>query len=265
MQKLNENTARFRDVTEMEGQLVSKEQLERTCHRYHWSISYIKGKKVLEVACGSGPGIGLLSDYSSALIAGDYSPEVLSVARSTYGEKFDIEEFSAESLPFDSKSIDVVVFFEALYYVDSDKFFRECYRVLTKNGTLLIVTANKDLFDFNRSPYSTKYLGTVELGQALTAMGFSVRCFGAWSTAESGPRQRLLRPVKFVAARLGLIPKTMFGKEFLKRMFFGKLVPMPRDIRTVEFDYRPPTPIPTDVADRTHKVIYCAATIDEER
>ena len=50
-------TAEFINVTEIDGQLISQEQLMRTCHRYHWAAQYCEGKDVLEVACGAGQGL----------------------------------------------------------------------------------------------------------------------------------------------------------------------------------------------------------------
>ena len=79
------DTAIFVGVTEIEGQRVSGEQLYRTCHRYRWAASLCEGRDVLEVACGSGPGLGLLSDHARSLNAGDISPDLLECVDAAYG------------------------------------------------------------------------------------------------------------------------------------------------------------------------------------
>jgi hypothetical protein len=71
--------------------------------------------------------------------------------------------------------------------------------------------------------------------------------------------QRVLRPVKAFATRTGLMPKTMAGKKFLKRLVFGKLIPMPEELQAEMMPFSPPTPISADHPDTRHKVVYCAA------
>ena len=44
----------FVDVTELSGDNVTKEQVERIVHRYQWAEKYCLGKDVLEVGCGTG-------------------------------------------------------------------------------------------------------------------------------------------------------------------------------------------------------------------
>jgi ubiquinone/menaquinone biosynthesis C-methylase UbiE len=253
-------TAQFVDVTEIEGQRISAEQLFRTCHRYHWAAHLCEGKDVLEVACGSGPGIGLLAQRARSVVAGDVSPEVLGRARNTYGARFPLSIFSADSLPFDDGQFDVVLIFEALYYLpDIGRFLLEARRVMRPGGALLIVTANKDLSDFTASPYSTRYLGAKELATELADAGFATQISGLTDISTVSIRQRALRPIKSVASKLGLIPKTMRGKELLKKLFFGEMTVMPADISSIKFDYFDPTPVSGEAPDIRHKVIYCEA------
>jgi ubiquinone/menaquinone biosynthesis C-methylase UbiE len=119
-------TADFVSVTEIEGQQISAEQLYRTCHRYHWAAHICADKDVLEVACGAGQGLGLLRTVSKSITAGDVSPEVLATAQKTYGTTIALSAFGAEELPFPDASFDVVLMFEALYYVPNvAQFFSE--------------------------------------------------------------------------------------------------------------------------------------------
>jgi SAM-dependent methyltransferase len=256
-------TAEFLDVTEIVGQRISREQLERMCHRYHWAASQCQGLDVLEVACGAGQGLATLKRAAGSLVAGDYSPEILEKARNIAGD-VPLHTFKAEAVPFEPDSFDRILLFEALYYVDAQAFFAEARRLLRKGGMLLIATANKDLYDFTPSPFATRYLGATELSRELREAGFDVELFGYLDTARVGLRQRLLRPAKALASRLGLIPQTLRGRERLKRLFFGSMIEMPASLENIAFDYEPPSVIGGDAPDRRHKVLYCRAVLSRK-
>jgi hypothetical protein len=56
----------------------------------------------------------------------------------------------------------------------------------------------------------------------------------------------------------------MNGKKLLKKLVFGGLVKMPPEIEEGLVPYVEPTRLPISELDRTHKVIYCAATLQEK-
>lgn len=247
-------------LTEISGDDVTVEQVERIARRYYWAAKYCAGKDVLEAGCGTGQGLGLLASVAKSLQAGDYSEPILAIAREHYGERIALKHFDAQSMPFEDASLDVVILFEALYYVpDAPRFFSESKRILRNGGHLLIATANKDLFDFNPSPHSYKYYGVTEFESELGALGFSVECFGDTPVGSVSAKQRILRPVKLIASRLGLIPRSMKAKKFFKRLVFGNLVPMPAEINDTTADKIPPILLSRDKEDTNHKVILCAA------
>lgn len=255
----------FTDVTEMAGEPISAEQLERLCHRYFWAVGYCQGKDVVELACGTGPGLGILGRAARQLDAGDFSSQMVERVRRHYGDRVRVQRFDAQHMPYPDHSRDVILIFEALYYLpDPAAFFRECRRVLRPGGRLLIATANKDLADFNPSPHSHQYLGVAELHRELGNEGFAVRCLGHLDVGSVSLRQKILRPVKRLVVASGLMPKTMRGKRLLKRLVFGQPVPMPAEIADGQ---RPAevtgslAELPPGQADRRHKVIYCEATL----
>jgi SAM-dependent methyltransferase len=247
-------------LTEISGDEVSAEQVERIARRYEWAARYCSGKDVLEAACGTGQGLGLLSRVARSVTAGDYSTAILDIARRHYGSRMNLQQFDAQQMPFADASFDVVILFEALYYLpDAARFFAECVRVLRPGGTLLIATANKDLFDFTPSAHSHRYLGVAELHRELGALGFEVACFGDTPVGDVSARQRVLRPVKMVASRLGLIPESMQAKKLLKRLVFGGLVRMPAEIEPASAPLAEPARLEPLKPDTAHKVIFCAA------
>jgi SAM-dependent methyltransferase len=253
----------FRAVTELSDTPISVEQLDRLLNRYMWAASYCNARDVAEAGCGAGPGLGLLAKVSRSLEAGDYSRPILELARRHYGDRISLREFDAQAMPFADRSKDVIILFEAIYYLSQpERFMSECARVLRKGGQLLLATANKDLWDFHPSPYSHKYFGVMELGASLAERGFNCQFFGFQPADRTPIRQRLLRPLKRAAVLSGIMPRTMRGKRWLKRIVFGREVPMPAELTGDASRYVAPYAIPADQPDRRHKIIYCAASLE---
>ena len=252
----------FLDVTELSGDLVSRDQITRMERRYGWVAGYARGRDVLEVACGTGQGAGLIAAVARSYVASDVSEAMLQRARQHYGGRVSFVRFDAEDMPLAAGSMYVLVVCEALYYfADAPKFFRTVRNMLRPDGVLLIVSANKDLFDFNPSPYSRVYYGVRDLRDALAPLGFQCTFFGDSPLVEASVLQRVLRPVKALVTRLGLMPKTMAGKKMLKRLVFGKLVPMPFELTMPANPIGPPSRLSDDKPDLRHKVIFCAARL----
>ena len=72
----------YLDVTELAGDDVSSEQVQRCSNRYFWAGEYCDGKDVVEVACGTGPGLCYLINKSKSLEAGDFWPDTSDCHRS---------------------------------------------------------------------------------------------------------------------------------------------------------------------------------------
>lgn len=254
------STIDYSTVTELSGDDVSSEQIERLCHRYYWAKSYCIDKDVIEVACGTGAGLGLLNSVASSLRAGDYTESILNIAVRHYGDKIDLRRFDAQAMPYADASADVIIIFEAIYYLpDVNAFIQECCRVLRPDGVVLIATANKDLYDFNPSPYSHRYFGVKELNELFVTNGFRADFFGYLSVKAVSWKQKVLRPIKKFAVEWNLIPQNMAGKKLLKRLVFGSLQPMPLEIADDMIAYVAPQPLQSDRPDVENKVIYCAA------
>jgi len=100
-----------------------------------------------------------------------------------------------------------------------------------------------------------------ELGKLLKDNGFKVEFYGAFSTLPNGLKEETIAIIKRIAVALHLIPKTMKGKEFFKRIFFGKLIPLPPEIKDRMAEYSPPIPIPHDAPNFEYKVIYAVARL----
>ncbi|MBO6719046.1 MAG: class I SAM-dependent methyltransferase [Rhizobiaceae bacterium] len=254
----------FEAVTELAGEEISAEQLFRVCNRYYWAAEYCRGKDVFEVACGTGPGLGYLAGIAKSVVAGDISQPIVNRAKAHYGERLDILCIDATDTGLPAASFDVILIFEALYYIpDPAKFAAECRRLLRPGGVVLVSNANKDLFDFNPSPFSHAYHGVVELGALFAGHGFETEFFGSTPVSTASLRQRILRPIKAAVVRFNLMPRTMAGKKLLKRLVFGQPVAMPAEITATMVPHEEPTPLASGKPDRRHKVIYCKATLKD--
>lgn len=88
-------------VTEIAGDEVTQEQVDRLCNRYYWVGQYCSGKDVVESACGSGQGLGYLSGIAKSLEAGDYSDKILSIAQRHYRKRIALRQFDAQDMPFE--------------------------------------------------------------------------------------------------------------------------------------------------------------------
>lgn len=228
--------------------------------RYSLAANLCKGKEVLEIACGAGMGLGLLANRASRLVAGDFSETLLRSARRHYRERIAFVRLDAHSLPFADGSFDLILCFEAIYYLrDPRRLVLECHRVLRPEGALLICTANPACSGFNPSPRSHRYFSAEELRVLLVESQFDAAVHGAFPFSANTVRDKMVMPVRSVAARLQLFPRTMKGKEFLKRMFYGRLVRIQEEIHedSITPDMPPLALQPTDLT--KYKVLYAIA------
>lgn len=214
----------YTQVSEKPGNRVTAEAVQMLYTRYAYAASLAVGKDVLEVACGPGHGLGLLARSARRVVGGDFTWDFVRSARQHYGDDVPVLRLDAQALPFRDAAFDLVLLYEAIYYLpDAPAFLCESRRILRPGGTLLICSANCEWSGFNRSPYSTTYYTAAELRDLLAARGFRCQMFGAFPIAAPSLAGRLAAVVRYAAVRLHLVPHTMAGKQWLKRLFYGKL------------------------------------------
>jgi SAM-dependent methyltransferase len=223
----------FSVITEGPDTRASQLQLKILRTRYDFAARHSAGRVVLEAACGAGVGLGLLARTCAYVIGGDIDPKNCASAKGTYTgrENVAVAQIDAERTPFRDGSFDVVILFEALYYLrDAAMFFNEARRLLTPGGLLLISTVNCEWPEFNPSPFSTSYHTASQLHALAAQNGFRASLSGAFPDIKAGPASVLTGRIKQLAVKYKLVPKTMKGKEWLKMVFYGKLEPIPRDL-----------------------------------
>ena len=251
-------TQDYSAITELPGSAATGEQLARLYHRYHTASLHARGRRVLEVACGPGLGLGYLTRTARLVVGGDYTASVLRMAQAHYQGRIPLLRLDAHHLPFSDRAFDLLVVFEAIYYLaDAERFVAEARRVLDTNGTLLLCTVNREWREFSPSSFSTRYYSVPGLRGLLVNEGFThLEFFGAFPTSAVSLKQEAVRAVRRIASAFHLVPKTLSGRESLKRLFYGPLVAIKPEIEDGVAEPYPLVGIPADVPNMEYKIIY---------
>jgi ubiquinone/menaquinone biosynthesis C-methylase UbiE len=111
--------------------------------RYRFAISKLSpGQRVLDIACGAGYGMAMLSKYGCKVIGADYDNEAISNACAIW-KNYDFVKANALNLPFSDNYFDAIVSFETIEHVyDGRRFLSEMHRVLRPEGTFICSTPN---------------------------------------------------------------------------------------------------------------------------
>lgn len=225
--------------------------------RYRFASEFCRGKRVLEVACGQGVGLGYLARQAREVIGGDVTDTLLQQACDTLQGTLPLLRLEAEALPLRTASRDVIVCYEAIYFLkDPEQFLQECHRVLTPQGLLLLCTVNPEWPDFNPSTYGRQYYSARQLSTLLRESGFQADMFGAFPVITASFRASCVSWIKRVAVALQLIPATMEGKRLLKRLFLGSVVPFPPTVDDGMMAYVQPVYISSDQPITGYKILF---------
>jgi ubiquinone/menaquinone biosynthesis C-methylase UbiE len=228
MLKSKMNHSNFTNVTEQPGQSATNDQLSIMMTRYNLARVYSEGKDVLEIASGSGTGLGYIASVAKTVVGGDIDEKLVQITQNTYqkNEKVRVLQLDAQAMPFEDNSFDTLIFFEAIYYIPNvAKMVAEMQRVVRPNGTVIIASVNCQWHGFNPSPFSLKYYSAEELLGLFSTKNQSELQIGFLDLPKGS--NFVTSFIRRVAVSLGLIPKTMEGKERLKRLFYGKLKQIP--------------------------------------
>lgn len=102
----------------------------------------LQGKKVIDIGCGEGHLVRLMTRHGAKAIGVECSAQQLEKAHAAKPAGHEIyHEGRAEELPFAADSIDVAVFFNSLHHVPVDQMqtaLKEAARVLKSGGVLYV-------------------------------------------------------------------------------------------------------------------------------
>ncbi len=114
-------------------------------HRYAVAQKYVKDKTILDIASGEGYGSMLLALHAKKVKGVDVSTEAVNHAKKKYQrENLEFMIGSADHIPIEDGTIDVVVSFETIEHHDKHvEMMKEIKRVLKKDGILIISSPDK--------------------------------------------------------------------------------------------------------------------------
>ena len=152
----------YTQFTEVSGSQITKDQLDRMIQRYTWASSLIHpGSEVLELCCGSGQGIGILSSKAKNITAVDVTHSLINQARGTYTGRDNIKLIINDAARYASECkdmYDTIVIFEAIYYIkDPLDLLADLANMLKPNGSILITWPNPGFRGFTPSQHSYVY------------------------------------------------------------------------------------------------------------
>lgn len=133
----------------MDATLPIFDETRREFHldRYRFAAERVKGKQVLDCACGTGYGVRVLREIGGAESVVGVDIENQAIQYACQKHRVDSTIFicsSGDRLPLSDNSIDIITSFETIEHVPDDKaLVEEFYRVLRADGSLIISTPNQ--------------------------------------------------------------------------------------------------------------------------
>lgn len=117
--------------------------------RYEFARQFVRGKTVLDVACGSGYGSQTLARAGAKMVFGlDKSQTAVNYAKKNFkGGKLEFLAGDAEAMNFENGFFDAVISFETIEHLKNPAaFLKEIKRVLKRRGIAVISTPNALVF-----------------------------------------------------------------------------------------------------------------------
>lgn len=187
--------------------------------RYVFAGQYVAGKRVLDIACGTGIGTSyLLKAGAQSCMGLDIDEQAIAYARTLYPAcTFAVSD--ALEMNLGNSSVDVVVSFETIEHVsDQVKFLMECRRVLRPEGLLICSTPNKKAYQWlGNNPFHVREFTLKEFKALLDTSFDGIDYYG------QAPRFYFA----YVARVLALRCLSLLGiKEALKKVVGWKPSPL---------------------------------------
>jgi ubiquinone/menaquinone biosynthesis C-methylase UbiE len=114
--------------------------------------SSLKGKKMLEVGCGSGANAALFARCGAIVTAIDITDRAVELTKkrfSVYGLNGEVLKADAEDMPFDDESFDYIWSWGVIHHTaNMNNSISEIYRVLKQGGSAQIMVYHKNSFRY---------------------------------------------------------------------------------------------------------------------
>ncbi|MFH0992628.1 MAG: methyltransferase domain-containing protein [bacterium] len=153
-QKENTATSHFTGERFIPGETDPILALEHY-HRYAFAEQFVKGKRVLDIACGEGYGAAHIAPFVEMVVGIDKDAQTIERANDRYQSiqnlKFIVGD--CESFSMDEK-FDIVLSFETIEHLDLPSlklFLQNVRQILHENGSLVISTPERDEYNKYRT------------------------------------------------------------------------------------------------------------------
>ena len=156
-------------MMEFTGERVIPDQVEPDLWnehfgRYLFAARLARGKRVVDLGCGSGYGSAELAQTAASVTALDIDPAAIAYAQEHFQrENLSYLTASCESVPLPEASADLVIAFELIEHLASpQQLLAEAKRLLAPGGQLIVSTPNRDYYATSRTEPNPYHLNEMD-------------------------------------------------------------------------------------------------------
>ena len=232
----------YTEFTEVSGRPITKDQLYRMRHRYSWARELIKRDKIgLELCCGSGQGLKIVSENLDKLYAVDVTESLIDQAKKNSPDNVICTKEDGITFleNFKKEFYDFIILFECIYYFESlEKLIDLAMKSLKPGGSILLTWPNPLKKDFVRCEHTYCYplLKDLKSFAQDKNKNFKTEFYGFEALSKKSFLKSFKAKIKTLAVKFNLIPKTQKGRLLLKRIFQGKMIEMPDSLEYLKID-----------------------------
>jgi hypothetical protein len=101
-----------------------------------------------------------------------------------------------------------------------------------------------------------RYFSAPELYDLMRKSFREVTIYAGFHVDKVGTKSEIISLIKRFAVKLNLIPGSLKIRAYLKRVFMGRLIPLPNEVTEGMAEYEAPVEIPEDRVNRDFKILY---------